>query len=234
MDMYINEVIIGAIGAVLGGIIGYLVSASKIKYEYKRKLIHEKTRDFLNDLEIFYQPLGYYSSQLAISSKNLLDGIKQEKIDDIIIKKMLFDVGNYWSKFLDLSEKRGYIIFPHYIRKFEIFGHHLKISKEVHNLIQDQLEISSLRNISTKCENNFEKFCFELENTNIFSNFKSKLTEDSLTIIFKKGTNMYKTIDDSIDNALEPWYIAYNKKSYKNKDKYIKKYRDETIDEYET
>lgn len=231
--MYINEVIIGVIGAVLGGIIGYLVSASKIKYEYKRKLIHEKTRDFLNDLEIFYQPLGYYSSQLAVSSKILLNEIEQEKIDDITIKKMLFDLGNYLSKFLDLSEKRGYIVFPNYKRKFEIFEYHLEISNAVY-LIQDQLERSSLINISTKCENSFEKFCFELENTNIFSNFKSKLTEDSLKSIFENGTNMYNTIDESIDHALEPWYIAHNKKSYKNKDEYVKKFRSKPIDKYRT
>ena len=318
--MYINEVIIGVIGAVLGGIIGYLVSASKIKYEYKRKLIHEKTRDFLNDLKIFYQPLGYYSSQLAISSKKLLDEIYlfswyetpgndgerfikflkdkykiewakteniskiddgktiivsnkekslslrlndkktkvnlkiddgrvdefivktendkleiiKEKIDDITIKKMLFDLGNYLGDFLDLSIKRGYIIFPNYKRNFEIFEYHRVISKAVFNLFQDYLEISSLINISTKCENNFEKFCFELENTNIFSNFKSKLTKDSLITIYKNGKNMYKIIDKSIDHTLKPWYIAHNKKSYENKDKYIKKFRSEPIEEYMT
>ena len=220
MNGLFNEIIIGIIGAVVGGLIGYLASVYKIKYEYKRRLIHERTKDFLDDLKNYYQPWGYYSSLLAYSSLVLSSALIQGKINDFLIKKMLFDLGNYFHTFLDLSENRGYATFPNYKRKFEIFEYHMGILSAFGNLIPDPMAIPILRNISIKCNNNLEEFCNEVDKSEILkklkdklTELKDKLTEDSLNEIAINGAKMNKTIEESIDSALEPWYITYSHES---------------------
>ena len=225
MNVLFNEIIIGIIGAVVGGLIGYFASIYKIKYEYERRLIHERTKDFLDDLKNYYQPLGYYSGLLALSSAVLSSGLTQGKINDFFIhKKLLFDLGNYFRVFLDLSEKRGYAIFPNYKRKFEIYEYHIGILSALINLIPNPMAISILRTISIKCNNNFEKFSNEIDKSEILKEFKDNLTEDSLNKIAINSDKMYKTIEKSIDSALKPWYSSYSKKIYKNREQYEKEF----------
>jgi hypothetical protein len=215
-----DGMIIGIIGFA-GGLIGYFFRVYQIKYEYERKLIHERTRDFLDDLKDYYQPLGYYSSLLAYSSGKLSSKSTQGKIDDFLIKEMLFNLGNYFRIFLDLSEKRGYVVFQNYERKFEISEYSLKISSAVQKLIPDPMAIPILRNISIKCNNNLEEFCNEIDKSEILENLKYNLIKDSLDEIYINGAKMYKTIEESIESALEPWY---SKKTYKNREQYRKEF----------
>ena len=69
MNGLFNGIIIGIIIAVVSGVIGHYAAVRKIKYEYKRRLIHERTRDFLDNLKNHYMPLGYYSSLLTSLSQ---------------------------------------------------------------------------------------------------------------------------------------------------------------------
>jgi hypothetical protein len=174
MNELFNGIVIGIIVAVVSGILVFF----RINFEYKRRLIHERTKDFFDELKCYYKPFGYYSALLALSSSNLSSDLN----NDYLIKRMLFDLGNYIHRFLELSEKIGYAAFPIYTRKFEIFAYHIKIQRAFNNLL-DPIAISILRNISIKCNNNYEKFSNEIDKSEVLKIFKDNLAKNSLNEI---------------------------------------------------
>lgn len=179
MNELFNGIVIVIISAVVGGSIGYYFKKRQIKNEYDRKLINERTNDFLKDLRKYYMPLGYYSALLAQSSGVLSSKLAQKEIDEFSIKKMLFDLGNYLHIFLDLSEKRGYPTFPNYKQKYEIMEYHLGILIALDELITDQMAYYTLRKISKDCKNDFKIFYDEIDKTEIPKKFRENLTKDS-------------------------------------------------------
>lgn len=220
MNGLFNGIIVGIIITVVSGVIGLYATGYKIKYEYKRRLIHERTRDFLDVLKNHYMPLGYYSSLLMASSDVLASELAEGRKNDVSIKHMLFDFGNYIHRFLDTSEKLGYPIFPHYERKFKIALHHIGIVKGFYTILTpDPMTTSILRNISIKCNNNYEEFSKEIDKSEIFKKFKDYLTEDALDEISRHSYGLYETIRDSIDSALEPWYTSCFREEYEDRER---------------
>ena len=167
-------VVIAAVIAVIAAVITGLFVFYHIRSEYKRRLIHERTTDFLDDLRKYYMPLGYYSALLASSSEELLcHKLSQKEIDDFLIKDMIFDFGNYFHTYLEMSEKIGYLIFPNYGQKFEIMKGHRGIMIAIDKLI-DPIALQILKNISIKCDNNYDFFVKEIDKTEIPKKIKDR------------------------------------------------------------
>jgi hypothetical protein len=233
MNELFNEILTLILPLVVGVLLGYYFKKRQIKNEYDRKLINVMANDFLKDLRKYYMPLGYYSSLLSGSSLVLYSELKKGEIKDVSVKHMLFDLGNYIHRILEISEKVGYTIFPDIEQQSKIKLQHLGIVKALNNLLTpDIMTTSILRNISRRCNNNYEEFSKEIDKSEFLKKFKDNLTEDSLIEITKYCIQLSETIEDSIDRALKPWYISSSqksKKAYKDREQIRKKFEEDVI-----